>query len=386
MMDTMPRMPGRLIAAIAEVVFAATAGSVALAQAFPQIVEVEGVGAVRYDDQAAARDEALRDAYRRALEAAGVRITALTEFRNFQVFYDQILTRAEGYVRRWRILHERRDGDLYRVWISAEVALGTARGDQDALNVLIELMGNPSVMVLLRADRWYPYGDIAESELAGQLADAGYHIVDTAQSERIRHDDVVRQLYLSGDRQAAIALGIRTGADLFVVGRLDLQNLGSVSLGAVWLHSVSAVMSYKVLAAATGQTLLAGSAQAAGPDVTWEGAGTEAARNVGRALGRSLAWEIPRRFSPTLGEGRTLQLIVVGADYALLTRLVAILKTQRGVEGRVYLRSFDGQVAVVDLKTNQSMDNLLARLKGERSLQVVIIAASATRAEIRVSP
>jgi hypothetical protein len=385
-MDAMRRMLRRLTAVVAAVILATTAGSVTLAQAPPQAVEVEGVGAVRNDDEAAARDEALRDAYRRALEVAGVHVTALTEVRNFQVFYDQILTRTEGYVRRWRILQERRDGDLYRVRVSAEVALGTARGDTDALVVLIELMGNPSVMVLLSANRWYPYGDIAESELAGRLADAGYHVVDAAQFERIRRDDVVRQLYLGGDRQAAIALGIRTGADLFVVGRLDLQSLGSFSLGVVWLHSVSAVMSYRVLAAATGQTLLAASAQAAAPDVTWEGAGTEAARKVGSTLGRSVAWEIPRRFRPTLGQGRTLQLIVVGADYEILTRLVAILKAQRGLEGRAYLRSFDGQVGVIDVKTNQSMESLLARLKGERTLQVAIIAASATRAEIRVSP
>lgn len=352
----------------------------------PKVFEVEGTGAIRNQDEAAARDEALRDAYRRALEAAGVRVSSLTEVRNFQVFYDYILTRADGYIRRWQILSERRDGALYRIRVRAEVSVGNIQGDLEALDLLIEMMGNPAVMVLLTSDRWYPFGDLMETELGGRLADAGYHVVDAPQFDRVRREDVVRQLFLSGDRQAAITLGVRTGADLFIIGRLDIQDLGGTSFGSVWLRSASAVVSFKVVAASTGQTLSAGTEQAASADVTWDSAGAEAARKLGRTIGSRLAWDIPRRFGPVLGQGRTLQLIVTGVNYDLLTRLVAVLKVLRGVEGRVYVRSFEGTVAVLDLKSTMPIEALLARLRDERTLRIVVVSVGAVRAEIRILP
>lgn len=366
------------------VVLATVNGPTAAAEI--SVVEVEGVGAIVGGDAARARDEALRDAYRRALESAGVQVTSLTEVRSFQLFYDYVLTRAEGYIRRWDILSERSDGGLYRVRIRAEVARGSIRGDTGALELLVEMMGNPAVMVLIDAGRWHPFTDVFENELAGALADAGYHTVDARQLEQIRRAEVIRYLYVSGDRETAIALGVRTGADLLLVGRLDIQDLGGVPISGVWLRSVSAVASYKLIGAATGQTLLASSAQAAAPDLTWDSAGVAAARKLGRAVGDKLVWEIPRRFGPIFSQGRTVQLIVIGADYDTLTRLVAVLKAIRGVDGRVYLRSFDGQVAVIDLKTNQLIETLLTGLLAERSLSITVVAASATRAEIRVTP
>src|SRR5271165_4790978 len=78
-------------------------------------VTVEGVGAVVGRDLARARDDAMVDAYRRALEAAGVTVHSRTTVENFQVLIDEITASASGYIQSLTVLDERSEGKLYRV-------------------------------------------------------------------------------------------------------------------------------------------------------------------------------------------------------------------------------------------------------------------------------
>src|SRR5205814_360474 len=60
-----------------------------------------GEAAVLSDDKPAARQKAIDDALRRAVEmAAGARVTSTTEVKDFQVRMDQVVTHAQGFVRR----------------------------------------------------------------------------------------------------------------------------------------------------------------------------------------------------------------------------------------------------------------------------------------------
>ena len=79
----------------------------------PITVTVDGVSTIIGEDRARARDEALRDAYRMALEKAGVNISAYTEMVDLVVIKDVVRANVEGYVKSWQIDGEWKDGNKH---------------------------------------------------------------------------------------------------------------------------------------------------------------------------------------------------------------------------------------------------------------------------------
>ena len=76
-----------------------------------RMVTVDGVGAV-LRDVGAARDEAIRDGLRLAVEQAlGTSVVGRTLMVDFQVVEDRVIGRAEGFVRSYRVVREQREGD-----------------------------------------------------------------------------------------------------------------------------------------------------------------------------------------------------------------------------------------------------------------------------------
>lgn len=116
------------------------------------VVTVDGISIINGDNKAKARDEALRDAYRRAIEkGVGITIRSETEMQMLEVLKDVIMSNSEGYVKKWEIKKEGiRDDGLYSVTINAEVVKGAIKKDnKDALKIIIDLMGNPRFLVLI---------------------------------------------------------------------------------------------------------------------------------------------------------------------------------------------------------------------------------------------
>ena len=100
----------------------------ALSSAHPEEsrrVTAEGVAAVQQGAIDIARDAAVEDAQKKAVEQAiGIFIDSQTQVENYQVISDSILSQVKGYVKNYTILNERTDSGLLLVRIESEVALG----------------------------------------------------------------------------------------------------------------------------------------------------------------------------------------------------------------------------------------------------------------------
>src|SRR4030043_2154041 len=95
---------------------------------FPSIISAgevtiaEGVAVIVGNNIPGARDKALDDALRKAVEqAVGTIVSSDTMAENFKVIHDKILAQTTGYVERYKILSEMQDGELYKVKVQAEV-------------------------------------------------------------------------------------------------------------------------------------------------------------------------------------------------------------------------------------------------------------------------
>jgi hypothetical protein len=124
----------------AEPVAAEPASSPPIAQARTVVARGEG----------ASLDLAVRSALRRAVEqAVGVQVTATTTVDRFEVVRNEIVSHAEGYVSRYRVVRQgTADNGATFAEIEAEVDGGRIRDNADAIRSLLAMAGHPRVIVL----------------------------------------------------------------------------------------------------------------------------------------------------------------------------------------------------------------------------------------------
>src|SRR5438132_2385108 len=81
--------------------------------------------------------------------AAGTRVSATTETKDFQLKVDQVLTHAQGFVRRYEIVREGMDGAVVQVAVRAFIGTAELDKDLDAMGLLMARKGMPRTMVLI---------------------------------------------------------------------------------------------------------------------------------------------------------------------------------------------------------------------------------------------
>lgn len=194
------------------------------------VCEVEGFGTVFGGDLAQARDEALIDASRRALEqVAGVQVDAETITRNQALFDQLIRTQSRGIIHSVDVLE---DGKLpdgrYRVRVSARVKAGEVKDKLESLVSELAL-----VVLIPEQNLGQPTAQpIVENEVVSRLEEAGYRVLDHATLQKLAKRDQVAAL-LRGDEQAAREIGLKFLSNLIVIGqattRFSQRNNGIIS-------------------------------------------------------------------------------------------------------------------------------------------------------------
>ncbi len=191
-------------------------------------VLVEGVGAMSGGGTAdLARDAALRDALRKAVEqGVGTLVNSETQVQNFQLISDRIYSASEGYVASYRVIGERQDGALWRVTIRARVKNDRIENDLAAIGILLLEQNRPRIAVLVKElDNWEDFSvedgmmsqEMVEAGLLGSFARRGFPVVDYATVAANLKKQQLKAI-LEGDNQAAALLGQKAGAEIFVTG------------------------------------------------------------------------------------------------------------------------------------------------------------------------
>ena len=110
----------------------------------------EGVGVIESGNTASARDQAIRDGLRIAVEqAVGTLVASETLVQNYEVLRDQIYSKTQGYIQDYAIVDEKEEGTLYRVTVKAQVAQGNLQEDLMALGLLMQRKHMPRIMLMV---------------------------------------------------------------------------------------------------------------------------------------------------------------------------------------------------------------------------------------------
>ena len=121
------------------------------AAAAAETVTVTGMSFYEKGREAIAREKAMDDAKRQAIEQAlGTQVSSQTVVENFEVTRDQVMSHASGYLRDMEILKEGpTDLGTYEISLRARVEIGALVADMDRFRKVLSWQRNPRVAVTL---------------------------------------------------------------------------------------------------------------------------------------------------------------------------------------------------------------------------------------------
>jgi hypothetical protein len=91
-------------------------------------IEAEGVDVIINEDIAFARNNAIKDSLRNAVEIAVSTFLSSGDIaRSFEIINNGIYAEAQHYIQNYRIVEEKIDDDLYKVRIEAAISMGSVK-------------------------------------------------------------------------------------------------------------------------------------------------------------------------------------------------------------------------------------------------------------------
>ena len=359
-------------------------------------VESVGLGAITYNDIPAARDRALDDAKRKAVEyVLGTVIDAQTRVENYQVMEDRILSWTRGYVRNLRILHEGKSADdMYEVKVLATVDQANIAKDVEAVQNLLASMGNPRVMFLIdeqnigeSAERYHYFQvDMTASETAlmNKFLEKNFQVVDPGMVRQNKERDAVIAA-INGDSKAAANLAATLDAEVVITGKSIAKVATGVNLGG--MKSCQATLTARVIDSDVGTVIATSSKTAAYPHIDEVVGGTKAIEKAANQLADELISKILDKWQSRVYSATTVKLLVTGLrNYSEAANFRGALSyAARGIKA-VNQRNLTGNTAEYDVQIQGNADQLARELDGRAiaSYSLSVLGATANKVTLKL--
>lgn len=373
-------------------------------------VTVEGVAAISPgDDLGRVRDEAIRDALRRAVEiGVGTVVQAESLMQNYEVLRDKVWTKTKGYVVSYKIIKESRDNDFYRVTVKAMVDFLALGQSLNSLGIEISLFGNPRVVSIVK--EWIcennpgqvstcieqPFS-VAGDEVRNGFLRAGFTVLDNSRLNEISDPKLLEQA-AKGDAKAAIGIARALGADLAIGGNVRVEPAGTINAGNFTWYKATATLSLQIVLQGTGEILSAIVKTAAATTTSFATAAKKAIdKATNAALPQLVIETIAKLNFQRTEKSREIKLLVSGVHtFAEASHIVQALKAMRESE-EVYFRTYSNNILAVDINflgpsaalaqalESPGFKTLLHRELGESAdAKVLSVAYSTVQVEITV--
>ncbi len=379
----------------------------ATAAAQTQIQEAQGQASVLAGDKAAAREKAIQDALRQAVQmAVGTQVTSTTDVQDFQTKMDQVLTQSAGYVRKYSITKEAMDGDVVQITIRAEVSIGALDKDLAAMGLLMQRKGMPRTMLLIAeqnigmaapAASWMTHEStvvsadlrIGENVVLDELRKAGFkQLIDPEIAETKAAS--VGGITTSITAAQARKLGSLTHAEVIIIGQVIATARGEIK--SDWTpdgyRSCAATFSARAVNTDNGEILATAEVtKQAGGQIDDLTCGKDAIHLVAKIFAAEITQKIAERWSSDVSGGTAVHVTVKHVDSLkqageFKSGLINFVRGVKGVESR----GFSDGVAEFDVTVVGSTDDfgqeLEAKKLGKFSLKVKGITANTVSVEL----
>ncbi|MEW6544370.1 MAG: flagellar assembly protein T N-terminal domain-containing protein [Nitrospirota bacterium] len=335
-----------------------------------QTVTAEGVAGIQGGNKGVARDNAIQDALRKAVEqAVGTMVASETLVENFQVVRDNILNKSQGYVQNYKVVKEDAGKDLYSVTIAATVSVGNLKNDLGALGLLMARVGKPRTLFMIAEQNigqevyvfwwsWFGSGGaafagqtvdqaVSETALKEEFLNKGFNVVDISSATgKFQISNAYRVADLTND--GAREFGKKLNAELVIKGKA-LAKEGPRTPGSS-VGSYLADITLSAIRVDNGQVVASARGNAAARHVAQHVGGNEALDKAARSVSDKLIEQILARWTGETSGGQLVQVTIRGlTGMKDLVKVKDFLQSQvRGVQS-VIQRSFEGGVAVLEV-------------------------------------
>ncbi len=360
------------------------------------MIQATGTGNIIAGDVAHARDDAIDDALRKAVQQAlGTYLSSETLVQNYQMVEDNILTWTHGYVKNYKVISERQlDPSTYQVVVEADIRMDDLKNDAESLQNLLAKMGNPRMMIMIQ-----------ERNIGENYQGAGYFDVDMTAAETAMNDiflqkgievvdpSVIRQKLkkrqalaaLSGNVRAAAAIGHEYGAEVIVLGKAMAKVATGVNLYG--MKSCQADVTARAINTDTGTIIATASAHAAKAHIDALTGGTMAIKAAAGQVADQLLDKILKKWRAQYYNATGIELDVAGLEnFNQLEQFKTTLKYYiRGIKN-IYDRKFSGGKALLEVKMTGNARQLARELSNKDlgKIKIQVLGLTPNRLELQV--
>lgn len=343
-------------------------------------VIAEGSGAVVDGDMAKAKDDALADAKKNAVEQGiGVFVSSKTLGEDYMVVENTILTKSEGYITTWSIVEgsqkvEKFEGSqILTIKIKAKIGLLNLISDLSDMEEVYNVMKRPKVMVLIsEKNMGKKPEELPASALAimSSLQDRKFDVVDPEVIKELIQQQSTRVALETGDVKAAGVIAMKKGAQILVLGTASAKSVDLSDITGDDIKSASALLSARIVYADTGEVLYVTSKSVQGRGVSVsdnEEAGTKALEDAGGKLISSDAdrftQQILARWAKESQQGRVFRVVVNKVKDSEFENIKSAIQKFRGFVDFVGDSSYEGKTGSVDVKCTMPLDSFRSSLR-----------------------
>ena len=296
------------------------------------MVDAEGEGATR--------DEALKAALRSALEKGGQQeIFSDTQVENFQIMHDTIIARAQGIVKDYKIVSEKKVvGGGIKIVIKAKVSKSVLAQSWGEVQNVLNQMGRPKILVSIteRIDGKTEQQSILETLIEKPLLKSGFEMVASQAMAAIREKESADAA--AEDNVAKVqALAKDFDAQIFIIGTANANQAGMENLYGAPVAFYNCDAQVKVYYTDTGRLMASEGLPntrggARGRKEFSPQAGKMALSNSCPTLVDSLYAQIMERWATDISAGGELILEVEGMSFKNANTLKKMIADLDGVE------------------------------------------------------
>jgi hypothetical protein len=352
-------------------------------------VRASGMSAIFAGDVAQAKEKAIDDALKHAVEqAVGLLVESETIVENFQLIEDNVYSKTKGYVQSYNVIGEgKTDDGMYEVTVEAVVKVGSLQNDLKGIGVLLRRKNMPRVMVIMDEEHSgkTPRESSSENEINRKLVEKEFKVVDKKQVEKIRQSEQMEAV-LSGDADALKSIRAQTGAEILIVGEATSEQAAVGGLGG--LISCRGRVEAKALKADTGEIIATDTRTASAVDIVAQEAGKKAVVKASSELADNLIGKIVDKWTEELSTGTTVRLALHKVkSLAELNQFKGLLRSYIGKITAVNQREFAGTDANLDI-TIKGDGHDLARELTEKEIEgfaVTVTKATAHRVDADIA-
>lgn len=359
-----------------------------------QTVDVTVTGtAMLLADQAQARDQAIMDALRKAVQqAAGMMLTSSTEVHNFVLVKDEIFAKTRGYVQQYTILNEAREEEIYRISVSARVKTGPLKDDLAAIGVLMEGKALPRLLLCItevvpgEGPKYWWRGNgeflVAENAMAGKLQDMHFVIVDrsTTRPPGINVESIFT------DRHAVL-FGQHYDAEVVLVGKAVVSSGTRVgSYSGLAMRSYNCTMSVRAVRVGNGRVLASATTSAASVHMDTAQGVAEAVTKAATIIARKLGEGIIEQYKGEVSSTTVIKVVVKGLNYSEYIKFRGLMCQHIRLAKKAYHRNFSANTGYMDVAVLGNADSLAAALvtQGVPGFDIEVTDVRANDMEIMV--